>query len=41
MEILETNINGVFVIVPKVYQDDRGFFCETYNLERTFPKRHK
>ena len=38
MEILETNINGVFVIVPKVHQDDRGFFCETYNLEELSQK---
>lgn len=33
MEIIETNINGVFVIVPKVHKDERGFFCESYNYK--------
>jgi dTDP-4-dehydrorhamnose 3,5-epimerase len=26
----ETSIQGVFVVTPKVFEDDRGFFMETY-----------
>ena len=32
---LETEINGVFVIEPKVFGDNRGYFMETYN-EKAF-----
>lgn len=27
----QTNIEGVYVITPKQFKDDRGFFMETYN----------
>ncbi len=33
MNIVETSINGLFVIEPKVFGDERGFFLETYNEE--------
>lgn len=29
----ETEIKGVFVIEPKVFGDNRGYFMETYNYE--------
>ena len=31
MEIIETNLNGLVVIKPKVFEDDRGYFFESYN----------
>ncbi|MCP4754878.1 MAG: dTDP-4-dehydrorhamnose 3,5-epimerase [Proteobacteria bacterium] len=31
MEIETTDIPGVLLITPKVYEDDRGFFQESYN----------
>ncbi|MGW8185042.1 MAG: dTDP-4-dehydrorhamnose 3,5-epimerase [Candidatus Moraniibacteriota bacterium] len=34
MNIIKTNIEGVLIIEPKVFGDERGFFVETYNLER-------
>jgi len=29
----ETEINGVYIIEPKVFGDERGYFMETYNYE--------
>lgn len=34
MEIIKTEIEGVLIIQPKVFGDERGFFVETYNKER-------
>lgn len=34
MNIIETRLPGVIVIEPKVFGDDRGFFCETWNQAR-------
>ncbi len=34
MKVIETSLPGVFVLEPKVFGDDRGFFLESYN-ERT------
>jgi len=31
MIVKETTLNGVKIIEPKVYKDDRGFFLETYS----------
>lgn len=31
MEIRTTPLDGVLVVVPRVFGDDRGFFLETYN----------
>ena len=28
---LETKIDGVFIIEPSVFGDNRGYFMETYN----------
>jgi len=31
LEITKTIIEGVLLIKPRVYKDERGFFCETYS----------
>ncbi len=33
MEIVKTNIPDVLLLKPKVFQDERGFFLETYREE--------
>jgi dTDP-4-dehydrorhamnose 3,5-epimerase len=35
MKKLETTLPGVFLLEPRVFGDDRGFFLESYN-QRTF-----
>jgi dTDP-4-dehydrorhamnose 3,5-epimerase len=34
MKVIETEIEGVKIIEPDVFGDERGWFCETYNAER-------
>lgn len=34
MEIITTPIDGLLIIKPKVYEDPRGFFFESYNRDR-------
>lgn len=31
MEITETELKGLYVIKPKVFEDERGYFLESYN----------
>ncbi len=31
MEIIETNLSGLLVLKPKVFEDERGYFFESYN----------
>lgn len=31
MEIIKTEIGGLLIIKPKVFEDDRGYFYESYN----------
>lgn len=31
MKLIETFIEGLYVIEPKVFEDDRGYFFESYN----------
>jgi dTDP-4-dehydrorhamnose 3,5-epimerase len=33
MNTIETKLNGCFVIEPRVFNDDRGYFFESYNKE--------
>ena len=33
MKINTTNIEGVYLIEPKVFKDDRGLFFESFNKE--------
>jgi len=37
MEIRETNLNGLLAIKPKVFEDNRGYFFESYN-QKEFSK---
>ena len=34
MNVLETPLPGLLLIEPKVFGDERGFFMETYQVER-------
>lgn len=34
MKLIETNLPGCIVIEPRVFEDDRGFFYESFNLDR-------
>ena len=36
MSIIKTELEGVFIIEPKVFGDERGYFFESYNKERFF-----
>lgn len=38
MEVIKTGINGVFIIEPKIFGDDRGYFFESFN-EREFSEK--
>jgi dTDP-4-dehydrorhamnose 3,5-epimerase len=31
MKVIETNLEGCFIIEPKVFYDERGYFFETFN----------
>lgn len=34
MNIIETALSGLFIIEPKVFEDERGYFFEAYNEEK-------
>lgn len=34
MEIIKTKLNGVFIIEPDVFGDDRGYFYESFNAKK-------
>lgn len=34
MEVVETEIPEVKLVIPKIFRDARGYFVETYNAER-------
>lgn len=34
MKVIETRLPGVLIVEPKVFGDHRGFFLETYQIER-------
>lgn len=43
MEILKTSIEGLVIIQPKVFEDERGYFMESFKenfIEETFPDVH-
>ena len=31
MEILKTDIEDLFILEPKIFSDNRGYFYESYN----------
>jgi len=34
MKVIETPLNDVFIVEPKIFGDDRGFFFESFNLNK-------
>ena len=34
MEVLETKLDGIALLAPKVFGDSRGFFMESYNAKK-------
>jgi len=34
MKVTESRLKGVLLIKPRVFEDPRGFFLETYNRDR-------
>lgn len=36
MSIEETYLKGCYIITPKVFEDERGYFLETFNEQRFF-----
>lgn len=34
MEVIETEIPDVKILIPKIFRDARGYFVETYNADR-------
>ena len=34
MEIIETEIPGLLIIKPQVFEDHRGYFFESYNADK-------
>lgn len=43
MEVVKTSIDGLVILKPKVFQDDRGYFMEAYKdnwFKETFPDIH-
>lgn len=38
MEIQETKINGLYIIQPKIFNDNRGYFFESFN-EKEFKEK--
>lgn len=37
MEVIKTKIDGLLIVQPKIFSDDRGYFFESYN-EHVFKK---
>ena len=35
MKLTETKIKGVYIVEPQVFQDERGWFMETYSAKKT------
>ena len=33
MKVIETEIEGVFILEPRVFGDDRGYFFESFSLK--------
>jgi len=38
MKVEETKLEGVLLVTPDVFGDDRGFFMETYNREKAIQR---
>lgn len=43
MEVIETAIEGVVILEPRIFKDARGYFSNLFlkeNLKRKFAKQH-
>ena len=40
MEVINTKIEGVVILKPKIFEDNRGYFCESYS-KRDFDNQVK
>jgi len=38
MEVTQTKLEGCFILQPKIYADERGYFLETFN-QKTFEEK--
>ena len=38
MEVIKTSIDGVFVIEPRIFEDSRGYFFESFS-QREFEEK--
>lgn len=38
MEVIKTNINGVVIIEPRIFKDERGYFFESFS-QREFNEK--
>lgn len=38
MKVIETKLSGCLILEPKIYEDNRGFFFESFNA-KTFAAR--
>lgn len=38
MKIIETNFSGLMIIEPKIFEDQRGYFFESYNKKELLEK---
>jgi len=34
LQVIQTSLSGILLLEPKIWSDDRGFFLETYHIER-------
>lgn len=34
MDVVDTDISGVKIVIPDIFRDSRGYFAETYNNDR-------
>ena len=41
MEVVKTNIEGVVIIEPRLFKDDRGYFFESFSQSRRIGYRFR
>jgi len=34
MEVINTSISGLYELIPSIYEDNRGFFFESFNIDK-------
>ncbi len=38
LRFTSTDIEGLYIIEPQIFPDERGYFTETYNLKRIYKR---